>query len=539
MTSVVHGTVNHPEKPSTEQSRFPLSDNAYATMLSGIFVLLGGFVAWHHEMWRDEIQAWLIARDSSSPIEVLYHLNRGDGHPGLWHLCLYYLKQITWSPVIMQPFHLIIACTSVYVFVRFAPFTRLHKALFPFGYLVFYEYAVICRNYALGVLLLFVFCALFKKRQTRFPLLGFILLLLAHTNIVALIVAIAIAVGLAWELRSTSSRPSKRDIRVGFSLILFGILTSIIQLKPSTPGRFEWSDLRRGVSDLERFQNAVNIIPKAFIPIPEVTLRFWNTFLLDAIPGANGVKLALTVVILLFAVIYLCRKPAALLMYLIGTLGILAFFASYFGFIRHWGYLYILFLAAIWISRDCDDAAPRTRTGHGHFRRRLNQLSLATDRSLNHVLILLLTVQLTGGVVAAGLDYTYPFSEGKAVARFIKESELDDMIIAPEVRSDVSLEILGYLEKGQFYYPRPRRFGSFVSWDPRYASTAYLATEDVLQEIRRFCNEKSEDILIISGHLYPEDVRLRYDLTNLKVFRPSVIRESVQNFVLYRMSPGT
>ncbi len=536
---MAHDTVNHPEKAPAIKSGIQLSDNAYATMLSAIFLLLGGFVAWHHEMWRDEIQAWLIARDSPSPIEVLYHLNRGDGHPGLWHLCLYYLKQITWSPVIMQPFHLIIACTSVYVFVRFAPFTRLHKALFPFGYLVFYEYAIICRNYALGVLLLFVFCALFKERQTRFPLLGFILLLLAHTNIVALIVAIAIAVSLAWELISTPSRPSKRDIRVGFALILFGILTSIIQLKPSTPGRFEWSDLTRGVSDLERFQNAVNIIPKAFFPIPEVTLRFWNTFLLDSIPGANAVKLTLAVLILLFAVTYLCRKPAALLMYLIGTLGILAFFASYFGFIRHWGYLYILFLAAIWISRFCDDAAPRKRTRHGHFRRRLNWLSLATERSLTYVLILLLTVQLIGGVAAASLDYKYPFSEGKAVARFIKESELDDMIIAPEVRSDVSLEILGYLGKAQFYYPRPRRFGSFVSWDPRYASTAYLATEDVLQEIRRFCDEKSEDILIISGHLYPEDIRSRYDLTNLKVFRPSVIRESVQNFVLYRMSPGT
>ena len=114
---------------------------------------------------------------------------------------------------------------------------------------------------------------------------------------------------------------------------------------------------------------------------------------------------------------------------------------------------------------------------------------------------------------------------------------LDDMIIAPGVRSDVSLEILGYLERDQFYYPRPRRFGSFVSWDPIYASTAYLPTEDVLQEIRRFCDETSEDILIISGQVYPEAIRLKYDLKNLKVFRPSVIRESVQNFVLYRMTP--
>ena len=507
-------------------------------MLSAIFLLLGGFIAWHHEMWRDEIQAWLIARDSSSPIEVLYHLNRGDGHPGLWHLCLYYLKQVTRSPVIMQPFHLLIACTSVYIFVRFAPFTRLHKALFPFGYLVFYEYAVICRNYAIGALLLFAFCALFKEWKTRFPLLGFILLLLAHTNIVALIVTIAIAVGLSWELISASSRPDKRDIRVGLSLILFGILTSIIQLKPSTPGRFEWTDLTRGVSDFERFQNAVNIIPKAFFPIPEITLRFWNTFLLDQIPGANSVMFGLATLIFLFAVIFLLRKPAALLIYLIGTLGILAFFASYFGFIRHWGNLFILFLAAIWISRYCADAPPRHRTRHEPFSRRLNRLSLATERSLTYVLILLLTVQLIGGVAAASLDVKYPFSEGKAVARFIKEAELDDMMIAPEVRSDVSLEILGYLERNQFYYPRPRRFGSFISWDQRYASTAYLPTEDVLQEIRRFCNEKSEDILIISGYVYPEDVRARHDLTKLKVFRPSVIRESVQNFVLYRMTPS-
>jgi predicted metal-dependent phosphotriesterase family hydrolase len=149
----------------------------------------------------------------------------------------------------------------------------------------------------------------------------------------------------------------------------------------------------------------------------------------------------------------------------------------------------------------------------------------------------LLTVQLIGGVAAASLDYKSPFSEGKAVARFIKEEKLDDMMIAPEVRSDVSLEILGYLERDQFYYPRPRRFGSFVSWDPIYASTAYLPTEDVLQEIRRFCDETSEDVLIISGQVYPEAIRLKYDLKNLKVFRPSVIRESVQNFVLYRMTP--
>lgn len=510
-----------------------LSDSSYAMAVSALFLLLGGIIAWHHEMWRDEMQAWLIARDSNSPIEVLYHLNRYDGHPGLWHLCLYVLKLITRSPIIMQPFHLIIAAVSAFIFLRFSPFTRLQKTLFVFGYLPFYEYAIICRNYALGVLLLFLFCALFRNWRKRLPLLGLILLLMCHTSVHALIIVIAILIGLCWEMWANPDRPPRREIRVGLGLILLGIVTAIIQLKPSGPNlgistgwrmEFEWY----------YFLRAFNILPKAFLPIPEFTLRYWNTYIIDRLPAADEVKCVLAVLILLFGLLLFIRKPMAFLMYLFGTIGLLAFFYSKrFGFIRHWGFLFMAFIAANWLCYYCRDL-PKLRF---NFVNRLNGISLGLARSVSVVLPVFLALHLVGGVAAAIMDYKYPFSNGKAVAQFIKSENLDDMIIAAEAPDDVTLEILGYSEKDTFYYPRSKRFGSFILWDVTWGQGRGRPTEEVLQEAQRLSNERREDILVISGRIFPEELRAEHSLTELKVFEPTVVRESLQNYVVYLMAP--
>ena len=68
-----------------------LSENGYAIFISFIFLLSGAILAWNHEMWRDEIQAWLIARDCKPPIELIKVLKNYEGHPGLWHFGLFLL----------------------------------------------------------------------------------------------------------------------------------------------------------------------------------------------------------------------------------------------------------------------------------------------------------------------------------------------------------------------------------------------------------------------------------------------------------------
>ena len=203
------------------------SDKQFAITLSAVFLIIGAVVAWHHEMWRDEMQAWLIARDAPSVFELFNIMKRYEGHPSVWHLGLYVLQFFTSSPIIMQPYHLLIATATIFVFARFSPFTRLQKTLFAFGYFPFYEYAIICRNYAIGILLLCLFCTLFSRWKKKFPLVGLILFVLAHTSVHALIIVISIGLLLLLELLVTPERPSRLHIGIGFALILTGIITAI------------------------------------------------------------------------------------------------------------------------------------------------------------------------------------------------------------------------------------------------------------------------------------------------------------------------
>lgn len=133
----------------------------YAIFLTAAFLVICGFAITQHEMWRDEIQAWLLARDSASLSDLFRNL-KYDGHQGLWHLILMPLARITTSPAIMQFTHLLIASTTVYLTAGYSPFSRLQKFLIVFGYFYCYEYALISRNYGLGVLFITLFCVLFE-----------------------------------------------------------------------------------------------------------------------------------------------------------------------------------------------------------------------------------------------------------------------------------------------------------------------------------------------------------------------------------------
>ena len=46
--------------------------SAAGWVASALFAALIAAVTAHHEMWRDEVNVWLFARDTSSPLELLW-----------------------------------------------------------------------------------------------------------------------------------------------------------------------------------------------------------------------------------------------------------------------------------------------------------------------------------------------------------------------------------------------------------------------------------------------------------------------------------
>ncbi len=65
-----------------EPGALPLRWFAFIAWLLCVSVL-----AWRHEPWADEAQAWLIAKDSSV-LNLFLNQLRYESTPGLWHLLL-------------------------------------------------------------------------------------------------------------------------------------------------------------------------------------------------------------------------------------------------------------------------------------------------------------------------------------------------------------------------------------------------------------------------------------------------------------------
>ena len=149
--------------------------------ISVIFFLLflNGII--HHAMWRDEMQAWSLARDSGSWREI-FHALHYEGHPCLWYLILYGIVQWTLEPFAMQFAHILIASFSVFIFLRCSPFRRFYKILFIFGYFPFYEYAIKSRGYALGILIIFIICSLWENRHKNYIFISLLIVVSIIAN---------------------------------------------------------------------------------------------------------------------------------------------------------------------------------------------------------------------------------------------------------------------------------------------------------------------------------------------------------------------
>jgi hypothetical protein len=107
-----------------------------------------------HVPWRDELQAYLLVRDSAG-IGGLFANLHYEGHPSLWYLLLGIIEAFVHSPAALKVAQVAVALTTTVLVWRRAPFPNWLKLLILAGYFPLFEYGVIARSYGLGMLLLF------------------------------------------------------------------------------------------------------------------------------------------------------------------------------------------------------------------------------------------------------------------------------------------------------------------------------------------------------------------------------------------------
>ena len=343
----------------------------FAPALTAAYALLLAFTLFHHELWRDELQHWMLPRDSTGPLDLFRNMEY-ETIPKLWHLLLLPITRLTSSPVGMQIFHWTIASAVIFVVARYAPFGPLQKVLFAFGYFPLYEYGVMSRNYALGLLFIVVTCALLRHRYRKPLWLALALALMSNTSTHACIVAIGVLLALAldyWLNRRALAEDDAVDARklyAGFAIAAAGILLAMLQMIPPADvtlsslnatwhysWHLEWNPSRLA----QRLKTIPSVV---FFPIdpkflPVVTLPGQP----ETIYGVYGVAMALALVATVVA--FCWRRPIALFLFLCLVAGFLIFFYTiHYGSFRHHGFLLISLLVLVWAEGIWTAAPPPT-----------------------------------------------------------------------------------------------------------------------------------------------------------------------------------
>lgn len=432
-----------PVFPSSEAQQDPRAELRFASIVTALFAIVLSFALANHEMWRDELQAWMLARDSGSLTE-LYANTRYEGHPGLWFILLHAVSRLTRSTVALQVVHGLIATTTVFLIAWRAPFSRSWRAPIPFGYFFVYGYAVVSRSYALGVLLLVVWCVARTERPTAYTLQAVILALLANTSVYGAMLAAAGLASMAVPVvfRGEWRAPQVRRGMASAALLMgVGLAASAWWMVP--PRQFL---ARMDVSDPSREDPAVvraGLTPvRSFLPVPSIAgfprIYHRNALLWDGGLRRRTVGAVLGAGLLLGAVFLVRRRGEAVVLFASFTAMYLFFeMRVHAGSLYHHGHLFVAFVASLWLAG-------------------------ALSRPERVLVGVLLVIQLLGAAPVLAADAVAPFSGARATAAYLERTGRADGVIIGAPSAPASA-VSGYLDRS-LVYPDRGITGTFVPW---------------------------------------------------------------------------
>jgi hypothetical protein len=493
-----------------------------------LFALLASFNTLRlirHVLWRDELQAYMLGAASATPLELFAKL-KYEGHPGLWHLLLWVLTRFSTDPVWMQVAHLAIALGVWVLIWRLSPFGTIEKFLLLLSYYLFWEYFIVSRSYALGVLLGFGFIALrIHRREFRFwpwLLLG----LLANTSVFGTIWSLGLAsfyAGQNWR----TWRVLLPGV-VAYALLVALAVATMIPAPDALLSHSASPDFSQRRLDMPLWYLLGAFLPFVspfvadtlnWIGGPASTLATTSfgadpagTLFRSLGGGSESLLLALLVfslpVAMCFAIVRDWLRTAEFAAIYFGII-LFAVLWSFSGGPRHQGYVFIALVGTIWAARSARPATP-----------------------VAPVWLVLLALNALGGLTTLSAELR-PFSQSYNAARWLERHHDEDAFLIG-VRDANTSPIAGYLGR-PLYYLECECFGTNVVWSKRRKRN--LKPEDVITRIARGMTkeDKTEAILISSEPYDPSGQAMVPELSFEKIKQfPSAV--SKETYVIYRVS---
>lgn len=414
-----------------------------------------------HEPWRDEAQAWLIARDRDA-FGVMRQM-RWELTPPLWHFLLFPFAKAGFPYWWSHFLNASIAVGSVALMAFASPFARWQKLVFAGCFLMAYEYSVIARSYGLAMLLGLAVAAFHAHRLRRPGIYGLLLLGLGASSAHGLILAGALALVFTWELLRERGLVGSRSLGGGPRLLLtLGVVGACVIA-------LSWRFAGLSLILLRKHP-----MPEASESAETLTNAFFSPYPLSS-------ALVVIAVATLALVIFDLRRNIGALIGLLLPLSIYLFTpltnrVSY----RHSGFVLLATLIALWTTRPSRFGGGTEDAVGGGGEPVLRRAVRASGGFAPTLVFACLAATLPASANWLRTDATSTFSNSRAMALYIREQGIEAPIAAKQAQTGSAL--LPYLPGRSFWYVDAQRWGTYVTWT---ASTfrSRLSNDEVFRRL--------------------------------------------------------
>lgn len=487
-----------------------------------------------HESWRDEAQAWLIARNLN--IIDIFGQMKYEGHPVIWYLILVPFAKLGLPYIFVKIVSWLICNIAVWLILKKAPFNLILKILFIFSMPMIYLYPSISRSYCLIPLAITIVAIYFGQRHEKTIQYILSILFLANTHVIMYgMVGILLLLFYIEELiqnRKTNLKEQKKKVYISLIVIIVGLILTLIPILISMTTNTDVS-LTSNTSIFE-----------------DTKLKMENAYekIMTGCFGENELILKIVAIALIILLCYEIRYHFKNALVIICTEGLqfLIYTYVYMGSEQRVSTLILLIMFIFWIQNDeklnKDNVKETNREliNDQKYIKKQRRKEKLTDIA-EYILVFVLTINVVNGMVAVNKEIKTTYSSSYETAEWIKENLEDDSIFIC-TNMPLSSAIIPYIDKEVFWSPQTLDYFSFTSWDENYRTGYSLrdlqkrvkdnfeADQNLYLIYTYDFDEMTMNFLEIQGYIteiFESDVSVQEKYTIYKIEQKFMLAESI------------
>ena len=413
-----------------------------------------------HESWRDEAQAWLIARDLN--IIDIFGQMKYEGHPVIWYLILVPFAKLGLPYIFVKIVSWLICNIAVWLILKKAPFNLILKILFIFSMPMIYLYPSISRSYCLIPLAITIVAIYFGQRHEKPIQYILSILFLANTHVIMYgMVGILLLLFYIEELiqnRKTNSKEQKKKVYISLIVIIVGLILTLIPILISMTTNTDVS-LTSNTSIFE-----------------DTKLKMENAYekIMTGCFGENELILKIVAIALIILLCYEIRYHFKNALVIICTEGLqfLIYTYVYMGSEQRVSTLILLMMFIFWIQNDkkektvnMDKNEKELVNNQKYLKRQKRKEQLIN--LAEYILVFVLIINIANGMDAVNKEIKTTYSSSYETSEWIKNNLEDDSIFIC-TNMPLSSAIIPYIGNDVFWSPQTLDYFSFTTWDENY-----------------------------------------------------------------------